>query len=360
MPKNTIAHNILWPTDHRVLVRACFLYVGQGSSILALVRDGDLYRLVLLDCNLDQSNGGIDVPKLLKDLSLDGHLHVFANTHPHDDHLRGIKEIAETLTVDKVWHSGHVPSRDHGHYHSDLTALMKDAEARNGADAVMELDGSRSDQPLFDAQVHVLAPAEHVKDDVNDEDAEARYRRIHENCAVLKIGKEPSWVIVTGDADLVAFRDHIGEYHRERLSAFVLDASHHGSRSFFKATEEDEPHLDALQAINPEYVVISSPTQEESQFDHPHDDAVQLYVDHVGAANVLHTGAERETFFFDIYEDGSHSGPQNDGGKLAEKYGLDKSTGNDGGGGGSESTSKSHAPFIRPSGAGEFTPRKYG
>lgn len=360
MPTNT-ARSVLWPTDPRILARVCFLYVGQGSSILLLGRKDGTWHPALFDCNLDPKLGGIDVAALLKDLSEDGHLRLFANTHPHDDHLKGLKEIASALVVDEVWHSGHVPSKKYGTYHPDLTALIKDVEKRKGKSAVTELFGTRTETSFLDLQVHVLAPAEHVKDEVNEEEAERRYQRIHENCAVLRIGKSPSWLLVTGDADLVAFRDNITKYHKERLGAFLLDASHHGSRSFFMAKEGDDPYVDALSAIGPDYVVISAPTQKESPHDHPHDDAIALYEEHVGKGNVHHTGAERESFIFDIYEDGTHSAALTDNGILAEAYGLEAPEGDDGGnGGGGSGKAAATGPFVRPSGPGEFTPRKYG
>jgi hypothetical protein len=156
-------------------------------------------------------------------------------------------------------------------------------------------------------------------------------------------------------SDLVAL--HGGRDRMLRVPAFVLDASHHGSRSFFKVAEEDEPHLDALKAIDPDYVVISAPAKGESKFDHPHDDAVALYADHVGADNVLHTGSKRESFFFDIYDEGSHGGPQTDGGKLAENYGLGKGTGNDGGGGKS-SDSQSTVEALRRAAAASSSRNK--
>lgn len=353
---SNVARSVLWPSARNIILRICFLYVGQGSCIVLLVREQSksTYRILIVDSNLDETNGGINVPEFVKDLSPDGHIYAFVNTHPHDDHLKGVKEISGAVIVDNVWHSGHKPSQKYGNYHPDLKALMKDVEKRNGAKAVRELDASNTEQPLFDASYYVLAPANHVNDDVNEEDPDDRYRRIHENCSVLRVGKEPGWALITGDADLIAFRDHITNYHRSRLPSFLLDASHHGSRSFFKKDEKDEPFLDALEAIKPKYVVISAPTVEESRHDHPHPDAVKIYADQVGATNVLHTGADRESFFFDIYEDGTHSGPQSDKGRLTAGYGLDQED-DDGGGG----TRKSAGPFVRPTKPGEVTPRKY-
>lgn len=323
--KNT-AKDILWPEDTNVVLRACFLYVGQGSSIALLVRDGKEYHTLLIDSNLDKTRDGIDVAAFIKDLVSDGKLHAYVNTHPHDDHLRGVKEVRSAVTVENVWHSGHKPSKEHGNYYSDLQSLIKDVKKRNGEDAVVEFLGSRSATKLFDAEYHCLAPAMHVNDDVNDEEADKRYARIHENCAVLRFGtkrgERESWVLITGDADLTAFKEHITDYHKDRLASVVLDASHHGSRSFFMAKEGDAPYLDALKAIDPSYVVISAPKAKDSPHDHPHDDAVKLYTDHVGKGNVFHTGKNSESFYVDIFADGTASGILSDDGKLAEAYPL--------------------------------------
>ena len=357
MTEPNTARSTLWPDDARVVVRVCLLYVGQGSSILILVRDGGTYRVLLVDSNLDRPRGGIDVPALLKDLTPT--LYAFINTHPHDDHLKGVKELGEAVAVERVWHSGHEPGRRAGNYYPDLKDLIAAVRKKHGEQAIVKLEGSRSEQPLLDASMFVLAPAEYVCDDVNDEDPDARYNRIHENCAVLRIGKEPSWVLITGDADLVAFRDYIAEYHSKRLPSFLLDASHHGSRSFFMACKDDEPFLAALKIIAPEYVVISAPTADDSPFDHPHEDAVALYADQVGEENIFHTGAKRESFVCDILEDGSHGRPQTDNGKLAEAYGLEPDDDDGGGGDDGGGSRAGRGPFERPAGPGTHKVRKY-
>lgn len=352
MASETTARKVLWPQDSKILMRVCFLYVGQGSSILVLVRDGKNYKALLVDTNLDEPAGGIDIPALIKDLLGDEKLHCFVNTHPHDDHLHGLKELKKAVTIENVWHSGHIPSKKYGNYHPDLTTLVKEVESAGGE--AIEIDGSKSARKLFDAEVYFLAPAEHVKDEVNEEEADARYQRIHENCAVLRFGKDSTWILVTGDADLVAFRDHITNFHKERLPAYVLDASHHGSRSFFKAKEDDDAYLDALEAIDPTYVLISAPTQEESRHDHPHDDALKLYQDYVGEENVFHTGGERESFIIDLFEDGTGGAPKSDDGELSKEYGLDKET--DGSKGGTE---KAEGRFVPPSAPAIVQPRKF-
>ncbi len=331
MARSNVARDVLWPKDKNVLVRVAALYVGQGSSAIVFAAKGDSYDVLVVDINMDKERGGIDVPRLIKDL-LDGDdLYAFVNTHPHDDHTRGVLALSESVTIKNVWHSGHIPSKKYGACFYDELKKVIDTVKKAGGDEII-LEGSKSSNSLGDAAYHVLSPAEYVTDEVNEEKADERYRRIHEQCAVIKFGKDETWVMIPGDADHVAFREHITEYHKERLGAFALFASHHGSRSFFRETEDDEPYLDALDAIDPSYVVISAPKRDESPHEHPHEDAVELYADKVGEENLFHTGEDRHCFIVDIYKDGTYSAPTDDAGKLVNEYGLspddegDKST----------------------------------
>ena len=96
---SNVAQDVLWPTDSEVLIRVGMLYVGQGDSSVVLVKDGDGYKTVLIDINRDtESNNGINVPKLMKDLlaDQDGRLDLFVNTHLHKDHLDDITELSTT------------------------------------------------------------------------------------------------------------------------------------------------------------------------------------------------------------------------------------------------------------------------
>jgi beta-lactamase superfamily II metal-dependent hydrolase len=317
MANDNLARKAIWPNNQNILVRVVFLYVGQGSTAVVFIAHGNSYLVVLVDINLDNGAGGIDVPRMMKDLLEGGNLWLFMNTHPHDDHLRGIEELADAVSIKNVADSGHIPSKKYGDSYANLKTVMDKVTKAGGN--VFTLRGSNTPLAFGDAYCHVLAPAEYVTDDVNEDDADARYRRIHEQCAVLKFGKGAAWIMIAGDADRCAFEDHIVNYHGDSLSAYALGASHHGSRTFFRDTDDED---DELKAINPRYVVISAPKQHESKHDHPHDDAVELYENHVGSENVVHTGENRHCFIFDIYKDGKVSAPQNDVGVLAREYGF--------------------------------------
>ncbi|NLS95410.1 MAG: competence protein ComEC [Planctomycetaceae bacterium] len=313
-----VARELIWPTDDNILIRMVFLHVGQGESTIVLVADSGGYRVLLVDINIDKETDGIDVPRLMRDLleGEDGGL-TFVNTHPHSDHLNGVTELADAVAITEVWHSGHAPGKAHADAYKDLQNVIKQVTKAGGTE--VELLGSRSAQQIGDAEYYVLSPAEHVVEEIEGESGEERYRRIHEQCAVLKFGTRGRWIMLTGDADRNAWEKHIADYHSDRLRSSVLSAAHHGSRTFFRYDEDDDPYLDALQTIEPDYVVISAPTNDESPHDHPHEDAVGFYADEVGKDNVLHTGEKRHSFICDIFRDGQYQ-IGSDNGDLADAY----------------------------------------
>ena len=321
MTKNK-ARELLWPSDPDILLRIAFLYVGQGSSTIVLAKDGDTYKSVLIDINLDSTNGGVNIPILISDLLDGNNLDVFVNTHPHDDHLQGIIELSDKVGINEVWHSGHKPSKKYDDAYNDLKTVIKKVKDAGGVET--KLKGSKEEKNIGEASYCVLAPAKYVIDDVNDEDADTRDRRIHEQCVVMKFGTKETWGMTPGDADRDAFEKHITKYHEERLTSVVLAASHHGSRNFFRYDEE-EPYLEALNKIDPEYVIISAPKQGESKYDHPHEDAVKFYADKVGQKNIFHTGLKRRCYIFDIFQDGTYSDEiQDDSGELAKVYPIEE------------------------------------
>jgi len=333
---SNVARDTIWPTDPDILVRVVVLYVGQGNSALVLAADGDTYKTMLVDINLDPGAGGIDVPVLVKDL-LDGEaLPVFTNTHPHSDHLCGVLELDEAVTINEVRHSGHVPGSDDCAAYDNLQTVIANVTDNGGTE--VELKGSDSSEVFGDAELYVLAPAKHVKDDISDETDEVRRQRIHEHCAVLRVGSGETWIMIPGDADREAWEIHITDHHAERLPSQVFLAPHHGSRSFFYKAEDEKyenPYLDALDTINPTWVIVSAPTQEESRHDHPHDEAMEHYVNKVGEANVLHTGAERHSYICDIFRDGTCTVTPDDG-ALSEAYPYDPDSDDDDDGGSKE------------------------
>ena len=149
-----------------------------------------------------------------------------------------MKEIYKQIGIEKLWHSGHKPGGDHKEAYEDLDYVVK----KLGDDNVYILKGSKEDNKLGDKTIklgdinyNVLAPAEYVADEIEGEMPDERYSRIHEQCGVIrfKYGTDEKQILITGDADYDAWKEHIADYHKDRLPSTVLSAAHHGSNSFF-------------------------------------------------------------------------------------------------------------------------------
>lgn len=362
---STLAENIILPPS-RSTFRTVFLYVGQGESTLLVVPDGQGgSRFILADINLGAAQGGIDVIRLLEDLLPKENgtpvLDVFMNTHPHNDHLCGIGELRRRIRVREVWHTGFTPSDRHQANYAEFMRLVDNVAADGGH--VWEYRGTRDTSLVGAVTLNVLSPAHHTKEEISQLKGKERDCRIHDHCGVMRFGygQMPKHVLITGDADKVAWKDYIlgpTDYHRDRVPAAVLSASHHGSRSFFKDCEEDPaPYTRHMELIQPTWVVISSPSQANSPHGHPHDDAIELYRQHMAhPENVLVLGERPECLIYDVTVDGNHA-LESDNGVLVDAYAL----GDGDGGGTAGSSAKVAAPYIvtsqldrgRPMGSGK-------
>lgn len=336
-------NDILGPVGPDTM-RVIFLYVGQGEATLVFMPNGSGgHHSMLIDCNRGASLKGIDLGKLLADaLPKNGNgrprLDVFANTHPHSDHLGGLPDVRKAVDVGEVWHSGHKPSSAHEGPYGDLADLIREVKKRGGDGAETLLLASRTPRAWGSGEVHILSPAEYIVDEIDDETPEQRDARIHDQCAVLRLSygtaKQMTHVLITGDSDKSAWK-RITAYHGKpednRVKAHVLSASHHGSYTFFKDRCDDpEPYEDHLAAIAPDHVVVSAPDQEDSKHGHPDDDAMERYTQAVGDKQVHHMGSRGYSFVVDAYGDGRYT-VFDDRGDLAKTFPFDAN--GDGGGG---------------------------
>lgn len=311
--------------------RIIFLYVGQGDSTLLAIPNGGEHIYVLIDSHQDEEAGGIDIIALLKDL-FEGDergLDVFINTHPHEDHIGAVKRIHKDIGIGKLWHSGHKAGGEHKEEYEDLEYVID----KLGDENVFLLKGTKEDNKLNDEIIklgdidyNILAPAEYVQDEIEDEDPDVRYSRIHEQCGVIRFryGREGKQVLITGDADHDAWKEHILNYHEERIPSFILSAAHHGSNSFFWKGDpgDKDPYMDHLEKIDPSYIIVSAPKRKESKHDHPHEKAMNLYRDKVGVDNLKHLGKKRECIIVDITDEGDIDLYPDD--ELVKKYSMGK------------------------------------
>lgn len=288
--------------------RAVFLYVGQGESTLLIIPDGVTHRYVLVDSNIDEENGGKEVKELLE--SIDKGNIIFINTHPHNDHIKGLKEIKGNIK--EVWHSGHKPSKEHQDAYKELEKVMENVGNGN----IYYLRGSRDNNTLHtdqeeaskvirkigDVDFQVFSPAEYVCKDIEGETPKQRDARIHEQCGVVKFTYKDKSILLTGDSDKTAWKEYIANYYKDKLKSDILSASHHGSHSFFRSeSDEDKDVYEGhMSLIDPDYLIVSAPKREKSQHGHPHEDALKIYRKYIKEENIFHLGKDEESVVADI------------------------------------------------------------
>lgn len=338
----SVARTLLLPPNLGIF-RTVYLYVGQGDATLHIVPDGTGFRYMLVDINRNPTCGGLDVVGLLEDLlppGADGKpvLDVFLNTHPHNDHLCGVDELAERIMVGAVWHTGFTPGDRGADTFASLLALIEQVRRRGGE--VREYDGTRGEELFGDVTLNILSPSPHLQDEIAKLPGHERDARIHDHCGVIRFGYGPAHrrrhVLDTGDADKDAWCEYIlgpTEYHAARVKADVLSAPHHGSRTFFMHDEKDENvYRRHLELISPTYVIVSSPRRQDSPHGHPHEEALRLYRERVLAHNIHVLGERPECRIYDVYPSGE-AVLWSDNGALIDEYPLTKPE-NDGGGSG--------------------------
>lgn len=289
--------------------RTIFLYVWQWDSTLLIIPDWDNHRYVLIDSNIvEDDEKTFNIAEILKGKLKEWEL-TFINTHPHTDHLKGIKQIHESLSIWEVWHSWHIPHKD------------SDEEYKNMMDVIAEIwtdnefylkwtnesnfihkdisEDTKIEKKLGDVDFQVFSPAQYVIDDIESETEDDRRKRIHEQCGVLKFMYEGKSIMITWDSDKASWKEYITDYYIEHLQADILHASHHGSRSFFKDGQDDEDvYVEHLVKIAPSYLVVSSP--KNSKFEHPHTDAMEIYSKHIEKENIYILWQEEKNLVVDI------------------------------------------------------------
>jgi beta-lactamase superfamily II metal-dependent hydrolase len=336
----TVAERIIKPTKAGIF-RTIFLYTGQGESTLMVIPNGsgvDDYIYVLVDSDKDNEKNEIDLVKMFKDLfTSKGELQTFINTHPHNDHIGGIKTVYDEIGFKEVWHSNHKPGGEHKKKYEDFQYVIdkvgKSNEyfllGTNDLNKIRTSDDKEAFKKLGQIDYQVLSPAEYLCDEISDADADERNKRIHEQCGVIKFTYGSKSIMITGDSDKEAWMEHITDYHIKNLPSEVLSASHHGSRTFFKDDEDNKDVYEKhIENIKPTYLIISAPKKEDSPHGHPHDDAMDLYKKHVEEDNILHLGANYESVIIDIDSSGNMEVKTDK--ELVETYGnSDDSDGND-------------------------------
>jgi competence protein ComEC len=214
--------------------------VGQADSFLFHFPGGEN---VLVD-----AGGRKTARELVSKLQLLGvkKIDVLVATHPHEDHIGGMKDVIAAFEIGKAWDSGF----NHGSpVQRDMLTALRDKNIRFGrprAGFVEKIGG---------AEIEVIAPLTGISGSGSD---------ANNNSIVIRVSFGKVSFLMTGD---------IEEAGRRAVSfprSTVLKASHHGS-----ANGTDEK---LLNDVAPEIAILSYGRR--NQYGHPHKRVIELLKKH--------------------------------------------------------------------------------
>ena len=301
-----------------------FLDVGQGDSTLIVKRvisdKGDVECSTLL---IDTCHGTVNtvnlikdcIPKVTKNDKEVHHIHGKVITHPHDDHIRGLDLFVNDvdILVGKIFHPDYdfMKDRESADYKA-YNKLRKNSSSQSETRLIAGKEYGADIGILFTA----ISPPQTIEYSENFK-AQPEKIQVHNHSAVIIVDLNGTKLLFLGDANKECMK-RLVKHHKDRLPAFILSASHHGSNSIFVPEIEIEENLsdikrgdtdsdwdeEFLSIIDPAYVVISC--GKDNKYKHPHSAALQSYNDD---GRVVKRTDEDATIYFIIDTDGSCARP---------------------------------------------------
>ena len=320
-----------------------FLNVGQGNCAFLKLPDG---QGLLIDINhaKPESGGGIHVLKFLRDQLKErkGRLTCIIG-HPDKDHCRGLKDIskASDLEIERLFDSTLRKEKEKGQEYREYDDYVEIVDKLKKEGKVVAIKrGTKNDSNLrFDwGGIRFLTPDKDYSSGLLGSDD------MNRKSALIQLDYHGIKVLFASDTSFLTYKEDLKEWNdfqNSILKSRILLVSHHGSRSFFQNGEEDEAYTEALDAIDPEYAVIS--VGKDNPHDHPHKDAVERYAKK--AKKVYQTDQDGSIVItLRQLSDGRVACDVNPDSTIDSKYAWDDD--NDGG---DDDTSKGKGPYISPS-----------
>jgi competence protein ComEC len=211
--------------------------VGQGDAFLFHFPNG---ANVLVDSGTKKSGG-----KLVSKIRSLGvrKIDLVVATHPHADHIGGMKSVLDAFEVGKVWDSGY---NHNSPVQREMLEAIRDKKIRFGRPKPGFIE------KIGDASVEVLAPKKPVLGSGSDP---------NNNSLVVRVVYGEISFLMTGDIE-EAGRGIAGPFPRST----VLKVSHHGSDN---GTDDK-----LMKEVRPEIAVLSY--GKNNSYGHPHKSVMKL------------------------------------------------------------------------------------
>lgn len=217
------------------------LDVGQGDSIFLMSPSG---KTMLIDASISSMYPRID--EFLKSKQITK-LDVVIGTHPHADHIGGMKKVVENYEIGEYYMPNAITTTKT--FENLLDALnnkgVKVIEAAAGEDSYINWDNA--------IEIRILAPMKDIE-----------YKDLNDTSVVCRLKFGENAIMLTGDAESLSEGIMLREFPASYFEADILKLGHHASHS-----SSSEAFLDA---VNPKVAVGS--LGEGNTYGHPHKETV--------------------------------------------------------------------------------------
>lgn len=237
---NEQSENLTLSEKQKGILQVHFLDVGQGDSALILGPTGEA---ALIDGG--NREDGQAIVNYLKEHGV-RELSLVISTHPHEDHIGGLKEVLEAFPVKQIIDSG-VPHTSKTYENYLLTIDKLNIPFNIAAPGETFSLGKE----VF---LQVLGPINRKRDELNN------------MSVVLRLTYGQTVFLFMGDAEADEEKDLLKAYSANGLlQANILKVAHHGS---FSSTS-----WEFLKAVHPQEAVIS--VGAGNDYGHPHEETLQ-------------------------------------------------------------------------------------
>ncbi|NLD39552.1 MAG: DNA internalization-related competence protein ComEC/Rec2 [Desulfatiglans sp.] len=236
-------------------LRVFFLDVGQGNS--ALIQFPGKKRMLIdgggFQGDTFDTGRSIIAPFLLRKKLL--HIDYIVLSHPHPDHMKGLKFIASVFDPAEFWHNGK-DSEDHDY--QDLIDIIKTKNIK-----VLTPDDLAKTRHVSGVKIEVFYPFSGEK---RSQNLHVSSHTINDQSIVVRISYAGRSVMFPGDIEMKSEAILVNKYGN-KLKSDALLVPHHGSRS-----SSSKPFL---ETVSPKVCIISS--RQGNRFGFPHAEVLERF-----------------------------------------------------------------------------------
>jgi competence protein ComEC len=215
--------------------------VGQADSFLFRFPGG---KTALVDAGARETGG--ELVSKLRRLGV-SKIDILVATHPHEDHIGGMRDVINAFEIGKVWDSGF----NYGSSVQKATLeALKEKKIRFGRPR------HGFTEKIGDASIEVIAPKRPISGTTSD---------ANNNSLVLRVSYGDVSFLMMGDIE-EAGRAAAAPFPRST----ALKVSHHGSRN---GTDEK-----LMNEVKPQIAILSYGRR--NQYGHPHKEVTKLLDDY--------------------------------------------------------------------------------